>query len=66
MGEKSLVSVIPHNILFMEAAEEAKVPDLFLKLRKINEKDENYSFVKEIKRFTETIIGRIQELQIRR
>lgn len=66
LAEKSLVSVIPHNILFMEAAEEAKVPDLFLKLRKINEKDENYSFVKEIKRFTETILGRIQELQIRR
>lgn len=66
MGEKSLIPVIPYNTLFMEACEEARVPDLFLKLRKINEKDENYDFVKEIKRFAETLLGRIQELQIRR
>lgn len=66
MGEKSLVPVIPYNTLFMEACEEASVPDLFLKFRKINEKDENYSFVKEIKRFTEILLARIQELQIRR
>lgn len=66
MAEKSLIPVIPYNTLFMESCEEAKVPDLFLKLRKINEKDENYDFVKEIKRFTETLLGRIQELQIRR
>ena len=60
MGEKNKVSTIPYNTLFFEAAEEAKVPDLFLKIRKIDEDDINYFFLAEVKRTVENILYRLE------
>ena len=65
MGERNKVSTIPYNTLFFEACEEAKVPDLFLKLRKIEENDRNGFFLAEIRRTLENIIYRLQDLQMR-
>lgn len=63
MGERNKVLTIPYNTLFFESCEEAKVPDLFLKLRKIDEDDRNGFFLTEVKRATEDILYRIEVLK---
>lgn len=65
MGEKNKVSTIPYNTLFFESAEEAKVPDLFLRIRKIDEEDRNGFFLSEVKRTAENIIYRLQDLAMK-
>ena len=66
MNEKNKVSTIPYNTLFFEAAEEAKVPDLFLRLRKVvGEDDGNGFFIAEVGRTVENIIYRLQDLQMK-
>lgn len=62
LGEKKEILAIPYNTLFFEAAEEANVPDLFLKLRNIKDQvDENYYFVNQIKKVSEEILNKIHE-----
>lgn len=65
MGEKNKVSTIPYNTLFFEACEEATVPDLFLRLRKVAEDDRNGFFLAEVKRTAENIIYRLQDLAMK-
>ncbi len=65
LGEKKQVLTMPYNTLFFEATNEATVPDFFLKLKKIADaEDRNALFIQEIKRASENIIYRLQELQI--
>lgn len=64
LGEKNKVSTLPYNTLFFEACEEAKVPDLFLSLRKtIGEDDRNGFFIAEVKRTVDNIIYRLEDLR---
>lgn len=64
LEEKRQVLSVPYNTLYFEATNEASVPDLFLKLKKISDiEDRNIIFIKEVKRAAESIIYRIQELQ---
>ena len=66
LEERREVNAVPYNTLFFEAAEEAGVTELFLKLRNIKDtRDENYIFMSEIKKFTDNIIVRLQELQMK-
>lgn len=65
MGEKNKVSTIPYNTLFFEAAEEAKLPDFFLRLRRIDEDDRNSFFLTEVKRAADNIIYRLQDLAMK-
>ena len=65
MGEKNKVSTIPYNTLFFEACEEAKVPDLFLRLRKVDTDDRNSFFLEEVKRTSENIMYRLQDLAMK-
>lgn len=65
MGEKNKVSTIPYNTLFFEACEEAGVPDLFLRLRKVSEDDRNTFFMEEVKRVSENIIYRLQDIAMK-
>lgn len=65
MGEKNKVSTIPYNTLFFEACEEAKVPDLFLRLRNVDEDDRNGLFLAEVGRASQNIIYRLQDLSMR-
>ena len=52
--------------LFFEAANENNVPDLFLKLKKLSDYDDrNAIFLEEVKRASENIIYRLQELEAR-
>lgn len=66
LEEKNKVSTIPYNTLFFEACEEAGVPDLFLRLRKrVNDDDRNGFFIEEVKRTTENIMYRLEDLQMK-
>lgn len=65
LEQRKQILTVPYNTLFMEAANEAGVPDLFLSLRKISDpEDRNISFAGEIKRAAESIIYKLQELRI--
>ena len=67
LEEKNQVLSIPYNTLFFEAAGEAGVPDLFLNFRKLSDPDDkNTIFMTEVKRASENIIYRLQELQANR
>lgn len=64
LEEKKDINLIPYNILFFEAAEEADVVELFLKLRNIKDtNDDNYIFMEEVLKLVDLIIKRLQELQ---
>lgn len=66
MGEKNQILTIPYNTLFFEAAEEAGVPDLFLRFRKtLDPEDRNAFFIEEVKRASENILYRLQDLQMK-
>ncbi len=65
MGEKNKVSTIPYNTLFFEACEEAKLPDLFLRLRKVDDDDRNAFFLSEVKRAADNITYRLQDLAMK-
>ena len=66
LEEKNQVLTIPYNTLYFEASNEAGVPDLFLSLRKsVDSEDRNAIFIEEVKRASENIIYRLQELQAR-
>ncbi len=65
VGIKSdMISAVPYNTLYFEAASEEEVADLFLRIRKVNENERNGSFVKLIKDAGEKIIYKIKELQM--
>lgn len=64
LKEKNRILTIPYNTLFFEAAEEAGVPDLFLNFKRMREEeDRNNLFIQEVRRATENIIYRLQEVQ---
>ena len=67
LDEKKQVLGIPYNTLFMEATNEAGVPDFFLTLKRIsNSDDRNALFIQEVDRATQGILYRLQELQTMR
>ena len=66
LEEKRELHLVPLNLLYMEAAEEVRVADLFLKLKNIKDKtDENYIFMECIQNLTNTIYKRLQEMKMR-
>lgn len=65
LEEKNKILTVPYNTLYFEACNEAGVPDLFLKLKRMSDLDDrNAIFMNEIKRASENIMYRLQELQI--
>lgn len=66
LEEKNQVLTIPYNTLYFEATNEAGVPDLFLRFKKMLDLDDrNAIFIDEVKRAAENITYRLQELQAR-
>lgn len=68
LGEKKEILSVPYNNLFAEAVQEGIVPELFLnpKIRKLEgTEDRDAFFISEIKRTTNAIIYKMQELQMR-
>lgn len=64
-GMKKDICCVPYNTLFMEAASEENVADLFLKIIKVSEMDINNVFIKAVKDAKEKILYKIQEVQMR-
>lgn len=62
MKEKNKVLTMPYNTLFFEACEEAKVPELFFNIKSLENDERNSIFVDEVKRASENIIYRLQDL----
>lgn len=58
------IAVIPYNTLFFEACNEGSVTDFFLKMRTVEESDRNAMFIKEVNKASETIVYKLQELQM--
>jgi len=65
LKERKLVGAIPYNTLFFEACSEGKIIDFFLKMKNIDESDRNYIFIKETTDFSNRIIYKLQELQMK-
>lgn len=64
LGQREQVLTMPYNTLYFEAAEEAGVPDLFLRLRRVEKDDRNWGFIQEVQRAAETIQYKLQNLQM--
>jgi len=61
-GERRTLLGIPYNTLFFESAQEGEVAELFLKLRRIEDKnDKNIFFMEQVKIVTEEILNKIIE-----
>ena len=59
IGEKKEILTMPYNTLYFEASQEGNVPDLFLKLRRIEDKnDENAFFIEQVKKVSQEIVKR--------
>ncbi len=63
LGYKDEIFVVPYSTLFFEACNEGKVADFFLRFRKISSTDRNMIFIQEIKKTSEKIISKVNELK---
>lgn len=64
IGQKEDVCAMPYNTLLFEAADEHNVVNYFLNVRGVGENDRNSEFLKNIKNIVDTIIYKLQELQM--
>ncbi|MBQ9297815.1 MAG: hypothetical protein IJ223_02065 [Clostridia bacterium] len=64
MNLKEEINVIPYSTLFFEACNEGQVADFFLRYRTVDESDRNAAFIKEVKKVTERIDYKLQELKM--
>lgn len=68
LGEKKEILTVPYANLFAESAEEGQTAEFFLntRLKRLDDgEDRTTFFIKELKRATDTIIYKMQELQMR-
>ena len=66
LEQRKELDLVPFNFLYMEAAEEAGVVDLFLKLKNVKDKtDENYIFMECTLNLVNNIVKKLQELQMK-
>lgn len=67
IDERKELNIISFNMLYFEAAEEAYVTDLFLRLKNVKDtSDENYIFMQDVLKLMDKIIKRLQELQMKK
>ena len=62
---KEELGYLSYNTLLNDACEEGTVADLFLKLKQIRSEDKNLDLLEESKKITESIIYKIQELELK-
>lgn len=66
LGQKTELDLVPFNLLYMAAADEADVVDLFLKLKNVKDKtDENYVFMECTLSLTNNIMKKLQDMQMK-
>lgn len=56
---------VPYNARFLEATNEGKVDEFFMKFRARVHQDENTYFIEEIKEISERILEKLKELQMK-
>lgn len=62
LGDKKELLTMPYNTLFFEAAQEGTVADLFLKLRRIEDKNSgDVFFMEQVKKVTQEILNKLDE-----
>ena len=59
------ISFLSYNTLLNDACEEGTVADLFLKLKQIKSEDKNLDLLEESRKISESIIYKIQELELK-
>jgi len=65
IGERKGILSVPYCTLFGEAANEGDVDEYFIKHNKLTDiTDQNYIFIEAVKRDVETILYKLQELQM--
>lgn len=64
LRQKKEVFSVPYNTLYLEASDDGTVPDFFLRVRMMDNTDKNGLFMGELKRFTDGILYKIQEMQM--
>ena len=64
LRQKNEVFTVPYNTLYLEASDDGSVPDFFLRIRMMDHTDKNGQFMEELKKFTDGIIYKIQEMQM--
>lgn len=62
---KEELGYLSYNTLLNDACEEGTVADLFLKLKQIRSEDKNLDLLEESRKITESIIYKIQELELK-
>ena len=65
LKEKKEMLAIPYNTLYFESCCEGKVIDFFLRLKNVDPTDRNHFIVAEASRADETILAKLQELQMK-
>lgn len=65
LREKKPLLVVPYNTLFFEAAAEGDVVEYFLRFRKMEATDRNAVFIGEIKKMTDRLVFKLQELRMK-
>lgn len=65
MGIKEEPMVIPYSTLFFEACNEGKVADFFLRFKTVDETDRNVAFIKDVRKVTDKIDYKLQELRMK-
>jgi len=66
LKQRKEVFTVPYNTLYLEASDDGTVPDFFLRVRTMNMTDKNGLFMSELKKFSDGIIYKIQEIQMNR
>lgn len=62
LGDKKELLIMPYNTLFFESAQEGTVADLFLKLRRIEDKNSgDVFFMEQVKKVTQEILNKLDE-----
>ena len=65
LKEKRDMLAIPYNTLYFESCCEGKVIDFFLRLKNVDPTDRNHFIAAEASRADETILAKLQELQMK-
>lgn len=66
LKQRKGVFAVPYNTLYLEASDDGSVPDFFLRVRMMDTTDKNGIFMDELKKFSDGILYKIQELQMNR
>lgn len=66
LREQKLLAVVPYNTLFFESCSDGTIIDFLLKMKNISDDtDRNKNFINEIKAISNSIIFKLQELQMK-